>query len=117
MVGRGDHDRVDVRPVEHGPEVLDANHVGGNLAACEDAWPQVGEPRIDLVVFGIQVGRINVAEGDDLRIRMGKKRLEKLAAAVAHPDEPQPDLVVCPEHPCRGRRQDCTRGRGRHRGL
>ncbi len=117
MVGCGDHHRANVRPVQHGPEVLDPSHIGGNFRHARNALPQAGKPRIDLVVFGVQVRRINNAERDNLRIGMGQEGLEKLAAAVAHPDEPKTNLVACAEHPGRGRRrrQDCTRGRGRHR--
>ncbi len=48
---------------------------------------------------------------------MGKEGLEKLAAAVAHPDEAKTDLVACAEHPGRGQRRSGTHSRGRHRGL
>src|SRR5208337_3634830 len=48
---------------------------------------------------------------------MGKEGMERLAAAVAHPDEAKTDLVACAEHPGRGQRRSGTRGRGRHRGL
>src|SRR5271157_290844 len=117
VVGCGDHDRVDVRPVQHGPEVLDPSHIGGKFCHAWNALPQAGEPRIDLVVFGIQVRCINITERDNLRIGMGKEGLEKLAAAVAHADETKTDLVACPEHPGRGQRRSGTGGRGRHRGL
>ena len=69
---------------------------------------QVGEPRIDLVVVGVQIRSINIAERDDLRIGMGKEALEKLAAAVAHADEAKTDLVACPEHPGWGQRRSGT---------
>ncbi len=111
MVGCGDHDRVDVRPVQHGPEVLDPSHIGGKFWHARNALPQAGEPRIDLVVFGVQVRSINIAERDNLRIGMGKEGLEKLAAAAAHPDEAKTGLVACADHPGRGLRRSGTRGR------
>src|SRR5271157_1121511 len=74
-------------------------------------------PSGHLVVFGVQVRCIIIAERDNLRIGMGKEGLEKLAAAVAHPDETKTDLVACAEHPGRGQRRSSTGGRGRHRGL
>ena len=104
MVGCGDHDRVDVRPVQHGPEVLDPSHIGGKFWHARNALPQAGEPRVDLVVFSVQVRSINIAERDNLRIGMGKEGLEKLAAAVAHPDEAKTGLVACADHPGRGQR-------------
>ena len=113
MVGCGDHDRVDVRPVQHGPEVLDPSHIGGKFWHARNALPQAGEPRVDLVVFSVQVRSINIAERDNLRIGMGKEGLEKLAAAVAHPDEAKTGLVACADHPGRGQRRSGTLGRGR----
>ncbi|HMF38048.1 MAG TPA: hypothetical protein VKF17_15490, partial [Isosphaeraceae bacterium] len=66
MVGCGDHHRVNVRPVQHGPEVLDTSHIGGKFRHARNASPQAGEPRIDLVVFGVQVRSTNIAERDNL---------------------------------------------------
>ena len=113
VIGRGDHDGVDIGPIEYAAEVLHPHHIGGNFGHARNTRPEAGETRIHLVILRIQIRCINIAECDDPGIGLGQERLEKLAAAVAHADEAQTDLVVRPEHACRrghrtrGRRRDC----------
>ena len=47
---------------------------------------------------GVQVGRVDVAERDDLGVGMGEEPLEELAAPVADADEAEADLIIGPEH-------------------
>ena len=114
VVRRGDHHRVDVLPFEDGAEVLHARDVVRDVGHPGNAPFQVGEPRIDPGVVGIQVGSINIAERDDPRVGVGEEPLEELAAPVAHADEAQADLIVGPEHV---RRCQCERGAGGGGGL
>ena len=114
VVGRGDHHRVDVLAIEERPEVLDARDVAGELRASGECaspgWRTADRPcrsrRSDRL--------IDIAEGDDPGVGMGQEPLEELAAAVAHADEAQPDLIVGPR--TRRGEASATRGAPRSRG-
>ena len=99
VVGRCDHDGVDILAIEDRPEVLDPRDVALELGHLGDALAQTGKSRIEPIVVAVEIRLINVAEGDDLGIRVGQKALQELAAAIAHADEAQPDLVVGPHGP------------------
>ena len=50
MVGRGDHDRVDILAVENRAEILDARDIALELRHLGNALAQTGEPRIEPVI-------------------------------------------------------------------
>ncbi len=120
VVGRGDDERVDVRTVEQHAEVLHSDRAAGDLGHAGNTRAQASETWINLVVFGMEVRCVHIAERHDLRIGLRQERLQELAAAVAHADEPEPHLVAGGSRArrCRGRHGTSGRGgssRGRRR--
>ena len=97
VVGRGDHDGVDILAIEDRAEILDAGDVPFDLRHLGDAIAQAGEPRVEPIVSPVEVRLVDVAERHDLGIRMRQEALQELAAAIAHADEAQPDPFVGPE--------------------
>ncbi len=111
VVGRRDHDGVDVLAIEHRAEVLDPRDLALDRRHLGDPLAQPGEPGIDPVIGPVQVGLIDVAQGDDLGVGMRQEALQELAAAIADADEAQPDPFVGPQHAAR-RQARGGRGRG-----
>ncbi len=73
MVGRGNHDRVDILAVKNGPEILDARHITLELRHLGNALAQTGEARIKPVIGRVEIGLIDVAQSHDLRIGLSQE--------------------------------------------
>ena len=76
VIGRGDDDGIDVRPVEHRAKIP----------------LQARRPRNELR-GRLQDARIDIAQRRDLHLPELEERPQKLAAPVAHPDEAHPQPV------------------------
>ena len=117
VVGRGDHDGVDVLAIEHRAEILDAGDVPLDLRHLGDAFAQPGEPRVEPIIGPVEIRLVHVAERDDLGIRLRQEALQELAAAIAHADEAEPDPFVGPHRAARRQARGRRHGRRRHGGL
>src|SRR5262249_54858814 len=78
--GGRDDDRVEVLAVEQLAVVVEHFGTAAGLLRGE-----------------VEVGLVNVAQGDDLGVLVREERVEHLVAAIAEADEPEPDAVVGPK--------------------
>ena len=94
VVGRGDHDRVDVLSIEDRAKVVDPRHIAVELGHLGDSLAQTGKPRIQAIVSTIEIRLVDVAQRDDLGIDVRQESFQELASAVSHADEAEPHLVA-----------------------
>ncbi len=94
MVGRRDHDGVDILAVEDLAEILDARNSVRKLGHLGDPLAEAGKPRVKPIVGALKVRLIDVAERDDLGVRMRQECAEELAATIADTDERELDSLI-----------------------
>src|SRR5262249_15210489 len=82
VVGRTDNDGIEVLAIEE-------------LAVFAELLGFAA----DLLRGEVEVGLVDVADGGDLAVLVLQEGVEDLIAAVAQPDDPQPEAFIRAEHP------------------